>query len=833
MKLNLKKIIIKFAILLPILLLIYAYYYNYITETSIQKKHIQNSVNSKINIKKIDNNTYSLFLKTDEFNTTQKINSIEFNFPVPLFTKKAETDAIFYPENCRLKTSINHSLLNGYFDANWYLKHAPDVKKSGIEPWEHYLKHGWKEGRSIHPNFVFDALWYQENYSILDSNIPPLLHYIIIGRELGWKSSRSPSPKIRFKIPLGDYDCELKKNPKGEFRIRLSKSKPTRGFFFSEFYRLYYPDIFISKIDPWEHYLKYGWKEYRIPNPDWIYKKKEYKQIVNRFNDVQKFIEYNSENHKFLYEGTSSVFHKKNGDKINLIFETTDTRKTSRLSLIKAVWGDAKTKVVPIFIFSFLMASLGMFLFFTLRSPINYISSIILFFLSLITIHSIISPPFFAPDEEYHLDSFFQTNDNDRRNEIGIETARVHLGRLMFQSNERIDAFTEDKPYPIGVRKSIGVEKRSLVAFGFWKNISVFFSDLSVIKTLIYVRLIHGVFWILCLSFSLIYLLKINSPLYTIKAHSIFFIIPVLPHFSTAVSDYAFVSSLGILTFGIIIGHWFRASEIVPRDGLILGIISSLWILSQTSTIMIFLPIIITIFYTIIKLRLKSKKYLIYLLIPISITIIFFNKKIPGFQEINSKISSIQEDEKNTQREFIFYERLLDQFHLISTWGIRPPRIPNREALGKTMKILDFSTLVALHLPRLILPVEQDSLLSKTYWIGLGWQEIIQIYPSINLSIFSGIVGLGYLLLILRKKFKPLLFLTLGIAIIWVTCIMSEIAGNNVQGRYLMLGYYFLIGCSGFGFFRERNSKIDRLIIILFFLLSQNSLWWISYRYYG
>ena len=34
-----------------------------------------------------------------------------------------------------------------YFDARWYLATYADVRESGVDPFEHFLTHGWKEGR--------------------------------------------------------------------------------------------------------------------------------------------------------------------------------------------------------------------------------------------------------------------------------------------------------------------------------------------------------------------------------------------------------------------------------------------------------------------------------------------------------------------------------------------------------------------------------------------------------------------------------------------------------------------------------------------------------------
>jgi len=48
------------------------------------------------------------------------------------------------------------------FDAEWYLSTYPDVAKAGMDPWEHYFRHGAKEGRLPRFNKATawdDALW--------------------------------------------------------------------------------------------------------------------------------------------------------------------------------------------------------------------------------------------------------------------------------------------------------------------------------------------------------------------------------------------------------------------------------------------------------------------------------------------------------------------------------------------------------------------------------------------------------------------------------------------------------------------------------------------------
>lgn len=75
------------------------------------------------------------------------------------------------------------------FAAARYLEANPDVAEAGISPFEHYLEHGWREGRDPHPYFVND--WYlEQNPDVLNAGVNPLEHYI----EHGWKDGRRPNP---------------------------------------------------------------------------------------------------------------------------------------------------------------------------------------------------------------------------------------------------------------------------------------------------------------------------------------------------------------------------------------------------------------------------------------------------------------------------------------------------------------------------------------------------------------------------------------------------------------------------------------------------------------
>jgi hypothetical protein len=123
--------------------------------------------------------------------------------------------------------SISSSPLNDYFDDGFYISQDPRLLEMSLQPLQHYLDQGWKEGRSPHP--LFDLKWYLEhNPDVLAAGVEPLQHYL----NHGWKEGRSPHP-------LFDLKWYLEHNP----------------------------DVLAAGVEPLKHYLQQGSREQRNPHP--------------------------------------------------------------------------------------------------------------------------------------------------------------------------------------------------------------------------------------------------------------------------------------------------------------------------------------------------------------------------------------------------------------------------------------------------------------------------------------------------------------------------------------------------------------------------------------
>jgi hypothetical protein len=123
------------------------------------------------------------------------------------------------------------------FDTEAYLSANPDVKAAGIDPYQHYLQYGWKEGRD--PSASFDTdLYLEHNPDVATSGMDPLTHYAQIGQAQGrdiYTAIGTPS-----QLEADGFD--------------------------REYYLLVNHDVAAAGVDPYEHYLQYGWLEGRNPN---------------------------------------------------------------------------------------------------------------------------------------------------------------------------------------------------------------------------------------------------------------------------------------------------------------------------------------------------------------------------------------------------------------------------------------------------------------------------------------------------------------------------------------------------------------------------------------
>jgi glycosyltransferase involved in cell wall biosynthesis len=115
---------------------------------------------------------------------------------------------------------------SGLFDSAWYLETYPDVAARKVDPVQHYVRYGAREGRD--PNRLFSSSWYlASNPDVTESRLNPLVHFVLRGA----KEGRNPGP-------LFDTKWYLDANP----------------------------DVAAAGINPLLHFLRHGAREGRRPN---------------------------------------------------------------------------------------------------------------------------------------------------------------------------------------------------------------------------------------------------------------------------------------------------------------------------------------------------------------------------------------------------------------------------------------------------------------------------------------------------------------------------------------------------------------------------------------
>ncbi|MBL8554819.1 MAG: hypothetical protein JNL41_11120 [Phenylobacterium sp.] len=70
------------------------------------------------------------------------------------------------------------------FDRDWYLTANPDVAATRADPLDHFLAHGWREGRDPTPRFSVDE-YLENNPDIAAAGLNPFVHWLKHGRHEG------------------------------------------------------------------------------------------------------------------------------------------------------------------------------------------------------------------------------------------------------------------------------------------------------------------------------------------------------------------------------------------------------------------------------------------------------------------------------------------------------------------------------------------------------------------------------------------------------------------------------------------------------------------------
>lgn len=114
----------------------------------------------------------------------------------------------------------DYMLVAAEFDRAWYLSVNPDVAKSRMDPVEHYLSHGWQEGRDPHARF--STREYLNNYpDVANAGVNPFVHYLQAGRGEGRSATHDLGFRYDILAKLAPPEQEAKAAAKASARVKV------------------------------------------------------------------------------------------------------------------------------------------------------------------------------------------------------------------------------------------------------------------------------------------------------------------------------------------------------------------------------------------------------------------------------------------------------------------------------------------------------------------------------------------------------------------------------------------------------------------------------------
>lgn len=151
------------------------------------------------------------------------------------------------------------------FDSGFYLRSNPDIAVSRVVPEQHFVNHGWREGRDPHP--LFSVSHYLNLCpKLLEENIDPLTHFIETGAQEGY----NPHPlfDVAFYFSQLPTKNAQKANPLVHFlTYGASEQINPHPLFDTQYYIDLNEDVADSGMNPLVHYVLFGASERRKPHP--------------------------------------------------------------------------------------------------------------------------------------------------------------------------------------------------------------------------------------------------------------------------------------------------------------------------------------------------------------------------------------------------------------------------------------------------------------------------------------------------------------------------------------------------------------------------------------
>ena len=186
----------------------------------------------------------------------------------------------------KIEQIIERILNLGFFDYDYYLSENEDLRIYDMNPLDHYLTVGYKEGRN--PSPYFDTNFYlSNNPDVRELGLNPLIHYMSNGMNENRKATPNDNNKFDYKrsikiikrLNLFDEEYYLSNNPDVRkcginpldhyLTVGYKEGRNPSANFDTGYYLSNNPDVRRKNINPLVHYAFEGINENRNPNPYW------------------------------------------------------------------------------------------------------------------------------------------------------------------------------------------------------------------------------------------------------------------------------------------------------------------------------------------------------------------------------------------------------------------------------------------------------------------------------------------------------------------------------------------------------------------------------------
>ncbi len=201
---------------------------------------------------------------------------------------------LVYPRK-RIKLLYNKRILkkSRTFDEYYYLLKNKDLILADIDPLEHFIDVGWKEGRSPNPGFNME-LHLQQHPSCLVENRNPLITMIKDGQKVYKTLKKSKLFDHNYYYSNYSDVAEQKLDPvKHYIEYGFKEGRNPSEYFDTNFYLTTYEDVKNVGINPLYHYIVYGQYEGRLPHGS---NKIKYNVLEKYIFNFKKLLHYKNQN---------------------------------------------------------------------------------------------------------------------------------------------------------------------------------------------------------------------------------------------------------------------------------------------------------------------------------------------------------------------------------------------------------------------------------------------------------------------------------------------------------------------------------------------------------